>query len=289
MIENAKSYILTDVSLYIDEMLSSFCNIKPSPSLQAVCEHLLSATFLQMIGAIEQKIYNIKWYLGFSDYSLRYDIQKDFSKQSSSLKELCNVYSLLEKKINISGEDVVPKDIWNDDKNTIKAYKIVHEMFSNSNIIEYTNCDFVEYEKNDLLSFFSRWEKTQDKHASTASRVRKARLLKILNNFKKRYKALETKVNEELSGSGLKVGGQNVPEYRASILKAYYAKMMQYRHSIAHNFNSHRHDLPLIPVLSSSIHRFDTYYYRYMICVYIDLKIQDTFSKLLKVHSKLLS
>lgn len=193
MIENAKAYILTDVSLYIDEMLSSLGNIKPSPSLQAICGHLLSATFLQMIGAIEQKIYNIKWYLGFSDHSLRYDLQKGFSKQSSSPNELYGVYSLLEKKVNNKNGIIVSKDIWDDEEKISKAYGIVYEMFSTTNIIEYTNCDFVEYEKNHLLSFFSRWTKAQTKHDNTHNQAYKARLLKNVKNFGKSYKEIEKK------------------------------------------------------------------------------------------------
>jgi len=289
MIEDAKTYILTEVSLYIDEMLSSLDSLKPSPSLQPVCEQLLSATFLQMIGAIEQKVYNVKWYLGFSDHSLRYGIQKDFSKQSTSSKELSSVYSLLEKKINNKSSSLISKDIWGDDEKLQQAYQTVYDMFSTSNIIEYTNCDFIEYEKNYLLCFFSKWEGACAKRSRTTKRASKTRLSRNIANFEEYYKFLEKKINGELSNSDSVIGGKNTSDKKISFLKVYYERMMNHRHSIAHNFNSLRHDTPLIHELSSYIHRFDNYYYRYMICIYLDIKIQDAFSKLLTLHSKLLA
>lgn len=288
MIEDAKAYILTDVSLYIDEMLSSLDNLKPSPSLQPVCGQLLSATFLQMIGALEQKIYNIKWYLGFSDHSLRYQIQKDFSKQSTSPTELYNTYALLRKKTDCKCLSSVSEEIWNDNEKMIKAYRTVYNTFQDSNITKYTNREFLEYKDNYLVRLIPLWEATYTKHkAMNKGDSQKARTLKNLNRLEERYISLEKKMNQEIVSACAKASTPT--QKKISLLKFYYERLMRHRHSIAHNFNAHRRDIPLIHELTSYIHRFDNYYYRYMICIYLDLKIQEAFSNLLKLHSKLLA
>lgn len=289
MIEHAKKYILTDISVYIDEILSSVDNNKTAPGFYPICNHLLSSTFLMMIGAIEQKIYNIKWFIGFNDLEVRREIQKDFMRQSTGPESLNSAYSLFTQKIYEYNKNIkFPDSIWGDDIKLMESYKRTINIFSKSSIIHYTNSDYFDFRYNCPVRLFNSCENLHASLPRKHSRDTKRRAQTLLTHVENDIKLTIKNINSLATNDTDKISIGSTDERRESALRVFYKRLMYHRHSLAHNFKSSKPETPLLKDISNDIFRYDNYYYRFMICIYIDLVLQNIFSQFSSSKEKLL-
>lgn len=285
MFSDTSGYIRTNVTIYIVEAIALTSSLEINPQLHPIVNNLLGSTFMKMIGAVEQKILHIKWFLGFSDFNSRFEIAKNLSRHSISIKELNDTYSKFIQKLEEldDSEHMFNKlGLWHNEKFFEDSYKTIINLFDNSNIIHYTNRQYLTF-KN-----YNPFEPTFE-----CKKLYKAR--EALDKGKKEERAdLTTKMkniianyNARNSTIKLKENGSN-DTVITEFIERCYERTIMHRHTLAHNLNAEKNNMPHIKSLNSKEQYFDSYYYHLLMIIYLDLIFQNFFEYFIEVKTKTL-
>lgn len=274
MINNINKIILTDTKVYISEIIALTNNYNsPKINDHPINNYLMESAFLKMIGAIEQKLAHLKWYIGLYDFDTRREIVKDIDIQPTNIKVLTKAYNIFMDKLsdlNCNWLNLNPKNIWNNNEHQYKALREVIKLFRKSSIIHNTGSAYILFKKNNPLFFLKQLKRLEKKR----------------KNQKNNQKQLNTKISDMhklYNASWIRVKGKGTElknctdEKAAKFLEVCYENTMTYRHSIAHNIPSAKSNLTTIQDLSSEKKTYENYYFRFFIIIYIDLIIQDIF------------
>lgn len=276
MQKHTEKFLMSDISLYIEEFISIFNNDRITLQNSPICNLALQSIFLKLIGAVEQKIYNLKWYIGFNDLDVRRKIQEDFTRQSTNQDSLNKAYELFIYKLKEYNPALkFSSSIWRNSDLLEKSYNKVYEMFSKSSLIDYTGSEFYDFTQNLPLKLFfihNKLHKALKGEYSSGTKQRINRNIDAINNELSNYiKNINCYFDNKLS---TKEKFENV---MSKCLELYYDRLIRHRHALAHNFISVKMDLPLLKDILHEMYKYDTYYYRFMICIYLDFIIQDIF------------
>lgn len=274
MTTNINKIMLTDTKVYISEIIALTNNNNyPKINDYPITNYLMVSAFLKMIGAIEQKLAHLKWYMGLYDFDTRREIAKDIEIQSTNIKVLLKSYKIFMDKLsdlNCNSLNLNPKSIWKNNEHQYKALREVIKLFRKSSIIHNTDSAYILFKQNNPLFFLKQLKRLEKKR----------------NNQKNNQKNLNAEISymhELYNDSWIRVKGKGTElknctdEKAAKFLEVCYENTMIYRHSIAHNILSAKSNLPTIEDLSSEKKTYENYYFRFFIIIYIDLIIQDIF------------
>ena len=275
MQKHTEKFLMSDISSYIEEFVFIFNNDRISLQNLSICNLALQSVFLKLIGAVEQKIYNLKWYIGFNDLDVRRKIQEDFTRQSTNQDSLNKSYELFIHKLKEYNNTLnFPSSIWGNSDLLEKSYNKTYEIFSKSSIIDYTGSQFYEFTQNSPLKLFFLHNKLHKSLKYAYSSKKKSEINKKIQNIDNevsKYINMNKKFFKNLPS---KSKFSNIIEKSLDI---YYDRLIHHRHALAHNFISVKMDLPLLKDILHEMYKYDTYYYRFMICIYLDFIIQDIF------------
>ncbi len=245
---NHNDFILEPIINILKKGISSLSNLGDTIETYPVQEHILRSIFIEMTGSQEQKMKCILWTLATYDYEFRYDFLKDNYGECSKLDEKSRVYSNLVKQIKSlkPSENIdLKKIIFPDDEPShIENSKIALDKFlSHSN----TNSIFEKY-----IKMFQGKEITD-----------KLLFLPANNHLF---------VNEANLQSELK--DRAIPDI--------YTRLYEHRNRCAHNTLSYQKNLPTLNNLDSKSYKFDNYYVRFLILIFIDTIFIKTYEKYLE-------
>lgn len=247
---NHNDFILEPIINILKKGISSLSNLGDTIETYPVQEHILRSIFIEMTGSQEQKMKCILWTLATYDYEFRYDFLKDNYGECSKLDEKSRVYSNLVKQIkslkpseNIDLKKIIFPD---DEPSHIENSKIALDKFlSHSN----TNSIFEKY-----IKMFQGKEITD-----------KLLFLPANNHLF---------VNEANLQSELKGKDRAIPDI--------YTRLYEHRNRCAHNTLSYQKNLPTLNNLDSKSYKFDNYYVRFLILIFIDTIFIKTYEKYLE-------
>lgn len=263
---NHNDFILEPIINILKKGISSLSNLGDTIETYPVQEHILRSIFIEMTGSQEQKMKCILWTLATYDYEFRYDFLKknrDYG-ECSDLKDKSKVYGVLTKQIeslnpleNIEFKKIIFPD---DETNHIKNNKIALDKFlSHSN----TNSIFEKYIKmfqgNEITS------KSLFLPSNSQLFTNKNQLLKNKNKNK--------------DDVGDDDGDDDLKKY---VISEIYYRLYKHRNRCAHNTLSYQKNLPTLNNLDSEAYKFDNYYIRFLILIFIDTIFIKTYEKYLE-------
>lgn len=138
MVINSEDYVLTPIYLYLKNMLNVIGYQPISFQFRPAIYYIFSNTFLQMVGALEKKLEMISWYISQNDYDYRYNYIHGNSQISANLQQINSTC----KHLTQNKDSIMQND---DYKN--RAYEKILELFSDSQLINYTNSEFWEFKQ----------------------------------------------------------------------------------------------------------------------------------------------
>lgn len=252
---NHNDFILEPIINILKKGISSLSNLGDTIETYPVQEHILRSIFIEMTGSQEQKMKCILWTLATYNYEFRYDFLKDAKGkygECSKLDEKSKVYSNLVEQIKLlkPSENIdLKKIIFPDNDNEpshIENSKIALDKFlSHSN----TNSIFEKYIK------MFQGTKITDKEL----------FLPPHNHLF---------VNEANLPESLKGKDRAIPDI--------YTRLYEHRNRCAHNTLSYQKNLPTLNNLDSKSYKFDNYYVRFLILIFIDTIFIKTYEKYLE-------
>lgn len=252
---NHNDFILEPIINILKKGISSLSNLGDNIETYPVQEHILRSIFFEMTGFQEQKMKCILWTLATYDYEFRYDFLNEKHGECSSLTEKSKVYSNLVKQIEVlkPSENIdLKKIIFPDNEHShIKNNKIKLDNFLN-----YSNTKSI-FEK--YINMF----RGDDIIDSSLFLPSKSQLF----------------TNEASLTSSLK--GYAIPDI--------YDRLYKHRNRCAHNTLSYQKNLPTLNNLDSKSYKFDNYYIRFLILIFIDTIIIKTYEKYLELRQTRIS
>lgn len=285
MFSDTSSYIRTNVTIYIVEAVALTSSLEINPQLYPIVNNLLSSTFMKMIGAVEQKILHIKWFLAFSDFNSRFEIAKNLSRHSISINELNDTYSKFMEKLKEldgSGHMFNQSSIWSNEKFCEDAYKAMINLFDNSNIIHYTNRQYLIFKNHNPFQPTFECKKLYEAREALdkGKKKEKADLTTKMKNIIANYNALNSTIKLKENGSNATV--------ITNFIEQCYERAIIHRHTLAHNLDAEKNNMPHIKSLNSNEQYFNTYYYHLLMIIYLDFIFQEFFEYFIKVKNKTL-
>ena len=247
---NHNDFILEPIINILKKGISSLSNLGDTIETYPVQEHILRSIFIEMTGSQEQKMKCILWTLATYDYEFRYDFLKDNYGECSKLDEKSRVYSNLVKQI---------KSLKSSENENIDLKKIIFPDDEPSHI---------ENSKIALDKFLS--------HSNTNSIFEK--YIKMFQGKEITDKLLFLPANNHLF-----VNEANLQkELKDRAIPDIYTRLYEHRNRCAHNTLSYQKNLPTLNNLDSKSYKFDNYYVRFLILIFIDTIFIKTYEKYLE-------
>jgi hypothetical protein len=226
-----------------------------------VLGYVLDSAFLQITGALEQKVKCIYWELGNNNYELRYDILKNKIGECSNYEDKNKVFKMIIKEIIKLNKDVEvnQKDCWNSKINSFmndfynnnwhisEFYKKEYDELNNLKIVDFVkNCKYITKDFIDKIEFAEEIE------------------IPLLNKVASQK--------------------QNNKRYLLNII---YNKAIEYRNRIAHNTKSTLNSLPDFAILRDENYKYENLFARFAIMLLVDRTFVDIFEQYEKARDGL--
>lgn len=260
--------ILDKISLEISYLNAGF-------TTKHVLWYILDSAFLQITGALEQKVKCIYWELGNNSYDLRYDIINSKSKigECSNYEDKNKVLKMLIEEIIAIKENRGYKDCcasieqetyWKTSIGTIPIKQSIKKFYDNGMLEEYFLREYQEYEKIIL-----------DLDAKAL----------IVDN-KDIKKNEEDKIDIHLFYEK-QCGKKNTIHYKKNKeLEKIYNKAIKYRNRIAHNTKSTINNIPDFAELKDQYYKYEKNpFIRFAIILLVDRTFIDVFDQYEKARN----
>jgi hypothetical protein len=210
-----------------------------------VLRHILDSTFLQITGALEQKVKYIYWELGNNSCELKdeiltgWDRIKTYSRRDGKNK----VLKIVGKEITRLGKkvDITQKNYWTDVEKNIKYF------YENGKLTEYYKKEYEEYKDFNLGDLAENENSKNDEHNNIY-------LFKNTDN-------------------------KNTNNNNKNILDDFYDKAINYRNRIAHNTKSSLNNLPDFTTLRDENYKYENIFLRFAIMLLADRTFIEVFDQ----------
>lgn len=281
MLDEYDKIISKDASCYIQEMCNAYGNSGNSITNYPLIEYLMSSVLLRLTGFMEQKLDTLQLILCDQDEDFRYQLLRKSNKLSSSYEVIASIYSSFQNIISSQEKNLktlmpakFSPSLFENTTCIYQAYDKIYNIFKDSSIVNPLKRSFNDF--CNLNNYFIDLD---------------SQIQNIINELKN--PAL-SKEERKIKGDEIKkLTRLNKKNKKSSFLSAenfisIYNRTIKFRHSIAHNINSIKKDLPSISFIKDAQFQYENYFIRFMIVLCVDEIIRTMYEHYRKIKFKYL-
>lgn len=244
-------FIKTQLKDIIQEAISSTSFIGNGIETYPLYEYIMQTVFLKMTGALEQKCKLICWNIATNDYEYRYNkFNNKGLNNYSTIKEKDELYNDLIEQIN-----KYRNDSFNIDKCQIlqDSMEECKKMFQTANLQSWNTHQYKEFETiiKDYKGVIKQCFQPNTKNTDTKT-IFGVNCSNCSNGEKKEDNKTKCKYPQIIN------------------LKDIYDSLYHFRNKCAHHTTSYQQNLPTLSTLKSDTYRYENYFVRFSILMFID-------------------